>query len=172
MELPDDKFKEVKFVEEVIKESAHAMKGTAANLHLTELPAIAAFVEAGGASDRLKYFYEEVRDARRTVTPLDLGGSRGAVAPVKSMTPEAAAATLAAAVDKRKELMTPLCVGERTDFKNLLKAFANFTAYVETVLVPKASSLSPEAQETIRMDLLPSVSIADLKAAFEGISVD
>jgi ABC-type phosphate/phosphonate transport system substrate-binding protein len=43
---------------------------------------------------------------------------------------------------------------------------------VLVVLCLQASSLSPEAQETIRMDLLPSVSIADLKAAFEGISVD
>jgi hypothetical protein len=41
------------------------------------------------------------------------------------------------AVDKRKELMTPLCVGERKEFKNLLRAFANFAAYVERELVPK-----------------------------------
>jgi hypothetical protein len=61
------------------------------------LPQIAAFVEAGGASDKLKHFYEGVRDARRTVNPVDLGGGRGTVASLKPMTPEAAQAVLDAA---------------------------------------------------------------------------
>jgi hypothetical protein len=56
----------------------------------------AAFMEQGGPSDRLKHFYEEVRDARRTLHPLTFA-TKACGQPVKSLTPEAATAILEAA---------------------------------------------------------------------------
>ena len=53
-------------------------------------------MEQGGPSDRLKHFYEEVRDARRTLHPLAFA-TKACGPPAKSLSPEAAAAILEAA---------------------------------------------------------------------------
>ena len=49
------------------------------------------------------------------------------------------------AVEKRREILAPLCCGDRKEMKDLLRKFVNFTAYLETVLVPKVGPATPRA---------------------------
>lgn len=147
-------------VEEVLRSSAHAMKGTAANLRLVALSDAAKALEAGGPGNMLRSFSEDTRDARIELNKAKRSEDAGAAADAE--------ARLAKQAEHRAEVLTPLCQGPRTETFDTFIQFRKMIVFIQEVIVPKAKELQA-AEKAVPLAELEGITLDSFAAEFIGV---